>query len=138
MTLNFTGPAAALATFLGVWFGHVAVRKIEYRTADLRLPTLAFLLAGILLEFGSLMATNRTASAVLGIWGITTLWDTLELNRQQKRVHSGHAPANPDNPRHARILAEHPQATTIDWLDRDPLERPLTPAEIEAIREHRQ
>ena len=138
MQLNFTGLAAALATFFGVWFGHVAVRKIEFRTADLRLPTLAFVLAGLLLEYASLSATNRIAAAVLGIWGITTLWDALELGRQQKRVRSGHAPANPNNPRHARILAEHPQATTIDWLDRDPLGRPLTPAEIEAIKEHRQ
>lgn len=135
MTLNFLGLAAALATFLGVWFGHVAVRKIESSAADLRLPTLAFLLAGFLLEFASFSATNQTTSAVLGIWGLTTLWDALELHRQQKRIRSGHAPANPNNPRHARILAEYPQATTIDWLDRNPLGRPLTPAEIEAIRE---
>jgi hypothetical protein len=135
MALNFTGLAAALTTFLGIWFGHVAVRKIEYRAADLRLPTLAFLLAGALLEYASLSATNRTASVVLGIWGITSLWDALELTRQQKRIRIGHAPANPDNPRHARILVEHSQATTIDWLARDPLERLLTSAEIEAIRE---
>lgn len=135
MTINFLGPAAALATFLGVWFGHMAVRQIEYRAYSLRLPILGFLLAGTLLEYLSLTTDSRILSTVLGILGITTLWDALELARQQKRVRSGHAPANPNNPRHARILAEFPQATTIDWVNRDPLGRPLTPEEVEAIRE---
>lgn len=138
MQLNFIGLSAALATFFGVWFGHVAVRKIEYRSADLRLPSLAFILAGLLLEYASLAATNNTAATVLGILGITTLWDALELTRQQKRVRSGHAPANPGNPRHAHILANHPQASTIDWLARNPVERPLTQAEIQAIQEGKQ
>jgi hypothetical protein len=135
MNINFLGLAAAAATFFGVWFGHVIVRRIEYHSPDLRAPILAFLLAGILLEFSSLLAFTRTASVVLGILGITTLWDALELTRQQKRVRSGHAPANPNNPRHARILAEYPQATTIDRLDREPLGRLLTPEEIKAILE---
>lgn len=135
MTFNFLGPAAALATFLGVWFGHVAVRQIEYRATGLRLPILAFLLSGILLEYFSITIDNRILSAVVGILGITTLWDALELLRQQKRVRIGHAPANPNNPRHARILAEFPQATTIDWVNRDPLGRPLTPEETAAIQE---
>jgi len=33
------------------------------------------------------------------------LWDAFEFYRQHYRIQSGHAPANPDNPRHARILA---------------------------------
>ena len=30
MTFNWIGVAAALATFFGVWIGHVTVRKVEY------------------------------------------------------------------------------------------------------------
>ena len=36
--MNLTGLAAALATFLGVWLGHVMVRKLEARVADVRWP----------------------------------------------------------------------------------------------------
>jgi len=36
---------------------------------------------------------------------MTFLWDAFEFYRQHYRIQSGHAPANPDNPRYARILA---------------------------------
>jgi hypothetical protein len=45
------------------------------------------------------------------------------------------APANPNNPRHAKILAMHAQATTIDWLARDPRGTPYTNTELEALKE---
>jgi len=38
----------------------------------------------------------------------------------------GHAPANPSNPRHARILEEHPLATAVDLLKRDPIGREVS------------
>jgi hypothetical protein len=47
----------------------------------------------------------------------------------------GHAPANPKNPRHALILATHPEATTIDLLDRDPRGVPFTTDELRSILE---
>jgi hypothetical protein len=86
-------------------------------------------------------------AAFLGIWighisvrvverrsaSITAGWDALELFRQQRRVERGHAPANPLNPRHARILAECPAATTLDLLDRQPLGRPVAPDEARAL-----
>ena len=34
MILNWIGVVAALATFFGVWIGHVTVRKVEYRAPD--------------------------------------------------------------------------------------------------------
>jgi hypothetical protein len=85
-----------------------------------------FLLGAILLE-------NNTLSAVSGIIGITFLWDALEFKRQQKRVIKGHAPANPKNPRHLRILAECKTATTLDMLDREPRGKPYSQIEIDAI-----
>ena len=60
---------------------------------------------------------------------MTVLWDALEFTRQHRRVVKGHAPANPSNPRHARILAEHSNATTLDLLKRDPLGRQVYPDE---------
>jgi xanthosine utilization system XapX-like protein len=133
MHFNLTGLAAGLAAFLGIWIGHVAVREIERRAASIRLPAAAFLLAGLLLEAGALLAPQPPVSAALGILGITAGWDALEFFRQQRRVQRGHAPANPSNRRHARILAEYPAATTHNLLDRQPLGRPLTPQEALAL-----
>lgn len=129
MDTNTIGLASAAATFLGVWIGHVSVRKIEREAEQLWIPSALALLLGVGLEIGSLMAVSRALSAFLGILGVTLLWDALELYRQQNRIREGHAPANPRNPRHARILAAHPQATTIDLLDREPVGTPISQEE---------
>ncbi len=137
MELNFTGLTAALATFLGVWLGHVAVRKVEFVSPTIWLPTSIFTLFGIGLEILSLRSTNAQLSAAFGILGITMLWDALEFTRQQRRIKKGHAPANPNNPRHARIMAEHSSATTLDLLKRDPVGRPVLQDEaIRLIKKH--
>ena len=117
--MNAIGVVAALATFLSVWFGHVAVRKIELRSPTIWLPTTIFAAVGIFVEFLSLSMVYRPFSVALGILGITLLFDALEFTRQQNRVKKGHAPANPNNPRHAKILSEHTSATTEDLLKRD-------------------
>ena len=136
MEINFIGLAAAASTFLGVWLGHVSVRKIEREVERIWIPsTIAFAL-GLGLEFASLWTDILIVSTICGILGVTLLWDSLELAvRQPKRVREGHAPANPNNPRHARILDTYPRATTIDWLARDPRGHPYTADELEAIRE---
>jgi hypothetical protein len=117
--MNTMGVIAAFAAFMSVWFGHVAVRKIEFVSPTIWIPTIIFAALGILVEFLSLSMVNRQLSVMFGILGITLLFDALEFTRQQKRVKKGHAPANPNNPRHARILAEHPTATTQDLLKRE-------------------
>ena len=127
MSINPLGIAAALATFLGIWLGHVAVRKIEIVAPKLWLPTLIFAAMGLAAEWLSLSTINRSLSALFGILGITLLWDALEFMRQQRRVRRGHAPANPQNPRHARFLSEPgPRATTSDLLQREPTGKPVT------------
>ena len=138
MYVNLSGPAAGLAAFLGIWIGHISVREIERRSVFLWQPAAAFLLAGLLLESGALLAPQPPISAILGILGITAGWDALELFRQQRRVQHGHAPANPSNPRHARILAEFPAATTQNLLDRQPLGRPVTAEEALAMASRKQ
>ena len=116
--MNWTGLVAALSAFLGIWVGHVGVRKVEARAARLWPPAILAITLGVGLEAWSLSTQPQTLSTALGILGITVLWDALELFRQEKRIKSGHAPANAGNPRHARILAEYPAATTVDLLKR--------------------
>jgi hypothetical protein len=136
MHINLIGPAAALATFLGVWLGHVSVRKIERETVHLWKPTVIAVILGLALETASLLTSSLTLSAISSILGVTLLWDALEISiRQPKRIQHGHAPANPNNPRHARILANYPEATTIDWLNRDPRGIPYSSAELASIKE---
>ncbi|EFO80229.1 hypothetical protein OSCT_1926 [Oscillochloris trichoides DG-6] len=119
--LQLTGLWMAVATFLGIWWGHVGVRWLEAHSADIRPPALILIVIGIALQIVSLFASNLTLSGVSSIVGITLLWDAFELYRQQKRVIKGHAPANPNNPRHAAYLAAaNSHATTEDLLDREP------------------
>ncbi len=118
--MNFIGVVAALAAFFSIWFGHVAVRKIEFVSRTIWIPTTIFAALGVLTECLSLSTINRPLSTAFGILGITLLFDALEFTRQQNRIKKGHAPANPNNPRHTKILAEHSSATTIDLLKREP------------------
>jgi hypothetical protein len=124
--MNFIGVVAALTAFLSVWFGHVAVRKIEFLSPTIWIPSILFALLGLIVEFLSLSTVHRPLSTVLGILGITLLFDAFELTRQQKRVKKGHAPANPTNPRHAKILAQYSSAITLDLLKRDPTGKPIS------------
>jgi len=130
MEFNFTGLASAMAISIGVWLGHVSVRKIEREVERIWIPSVLALSLGIGLELVSFWTTNRALSTVCGILGMTLLWDSYELYRQQKRIGNGHAPANPNNPRHVRILATHPHATTIDWLERSPRGLPYSKEEL--------
>jgi hypothetical protein len=125
--MHFIGVVAALTAFLCVWFGHVAVRKVEYISPTIWIPSTVFAILGLAAEIFSLSTVNRPLSTVFGILGITLLFDAFELIRQQKRVKKGHAPANPANPRHTKILAAYSSATTLDLLKRDPTGELVTP-----------
>jgi hypothetical protein len=119
MTLNWIGVVTALATFFGVWIGHVTVRKVEYRAPDLRVPMFIAGMIGLALEVVALSSNSLYVSGACGILGMTTMFDALEFRRQFKRVKKGHAPVNPNNPRHAALLAEG-TATAVDLLKREP------------------
>lgn len=95
------GLVLGLTAFLSIWLGHVLVRALEYRLAWLPWPL--FLAAGLGVELAALLARDPLLSGVLGIAGMTLLWDAIEFRRQERRVRRGHAPANPANPRHRRI-----------------------------------
>ncbi len=131
--LNTIGLIAALITFLTIAFGHIMVRELEYRIPTIKPAITICIFLGIGLEVGAFLADSRTTAAILGIIGITFLWDGLEFYRQQKRVIKGHAPANPNNPRHQRILSQYPTATTVNIVNRDPRGYPYTEDEIQSI-----
>ncbi len=137
MTVNNVGLAATLATFLGIWVGHVSVRKVESIASTIWLPSLIYGLLGVACEIGAFLSIHPALEAALGILGITFLFDAFEMVRQQRRIMKGHAPAHPENPRHARIIAEHASATTHDLLKREPIGRPVAPDEAtQLIAEH--
>lgn len=121
--MNFIGVVAALTAFFSIWFGHVAVRKIEFISLTIWIPTAIFATLGLIVEFLSLSIVDRSLSTAFGILGIILLFDALEFTRQQQRIARGHAPINPNNPRHAKILATCPSATTLDVLKREPVGR---------------
>ncbi len=122
MNLNYLGVTAAVTAFLSIWIGHVAVRKIEAISPNIWLPVAVSALLGLLVEWLSLSTSNLQLSTVFGIVGVTLLWDAFEFIRQQKRIRKGHAPANPNNPRHAAILADpNFHATTEDLLNCEPI-----------------
>ncbi len=134
--MNTLGLTAAITAFLAIWIGHVAVRKIEAISSNIGLPIVISVLLGLFVEWLSLSTFNLQLSTVFGILGITLLWDAFEIYRQQNRVKHGHAPANPNNPRHAKILAEHSTATTLDLLKRDPIGRQVSPEEAPKLISH--
>jgi hypothetical protein len=133
MAINLNGLAAALATFLGIWLGHVSVRIIERNAKELWLPILIAIILGLGLETWSLLTDHFLLNTALGIVGITILWDALEFVRQEKRIKKGHAPAKPSNPRHAEILANYPSATTLDLLKRNPVGRQVSSDEANQL-----
>jgi hypothetical protein len=120
MEVNTLGLTAAVTAFVTIWAGHVAVRKIESASPTIAIPVAGSILLGLIAEYCSLITDNLHLKVTLGILGVTLLWDAFEFVRQQKRIRKGHAPANPNNPRHARILKEYSSATTLDLLKREP------------------
>jgi hypothetical protein len=118
--MELAGFWTAIATFIGIWWGHVGVRWLEAHSVRVGPPAAALITLGVVLNLFALSSSNLTLSAVSSIIGITLLWDAFELFRQQKRVQKGHAPANPANPRHAAYLATGAPVTTTDLLNREP------------------
>ena len=130
MEINPLGLISAVTAFLSIWIGHVSVRKIEAITVNLWKPMVIAIALGLTLEYAAISISNHPLSTVCGILGITLLWDALEIKRQTHRIRKGRAPANPNNLRHASMLAEpNSRATTLDILKRDPISRVVNPDE---------
>ena len=92
--MEWTGLVLSIVTVATIGFGHVMVRKVNYLYGTKPVPFVGLLGIGILTA--SVFAESTVVSGALGIAGITTLWDAIELVRQEKRVLKGHAPKNPN------------------------------------------
>ncbi|HLD92637.1 MAG TPA: DUF4491 family protein [Anaerolineales bacterium] len=138
MEINPLGLISAAIAFLSIWIGHVSVRKIEAITVALWKPMTILITFGLALEYAALSVSNQSLAAVFGILGVTLLWDAFEIKRQAHRVRKGHAPANPNNTRHAAMLAEpNSRATTLNILNRYPIGRAVDPEEaVRLITSH--
>lgn len=136
--MNMLGLVAAITAFFSIWFGHVAVRKIEFISPTIWIPATVFTALGLIVESISLSMVSRPWSVALGIFGMTLLFDGLEFARQQNRIKKGHAPANPNNPRHTIFLADLSiHATTLDPLKREPTGQPVNPTQaVKLMTEH--
>ena len=53
MGINLIGISAGLAAFFGIWFGHVAVRKINYVSPSVEIPAVLDVLIGLCMEVGT-------------------------------------------------------------------------------------
>ena len=73
MEIQSIGIVAATAAFMGIWFGHVAVRILEFRIEKLWMPIAGALVLGVSLEVWSLFTENELVAAATGILGMTFL-----------------------------------------------------------------
>jgi uncharacterized protein YybS (DUF2232 family) len=86
--LEFAGVVLAIFSFVTIAVGHVLVRRFHPKFGTrLGLP---FFILGIVVLFFSIIIDNNLLSGILGIVGITTIWDGIEFFRQEKRVQKGH------------------------------------------------
>jgi hypothetical protein len=84
MNLQPAGIVLAMITFLTIAAGHVLVRRLHARYGTR--PALPLFGLGTLILIGSLATRPDLLSAVLGLTGVTVIWDGIEMFRQEKRV----------------------------------------------------
>ncbi len=96
MTLQWAGPILGSIMLGTIAIGHVIVRRLNYLHGTKPAPVFAVI--GIASLLISIILANDLLSACFGIIGVTTIWDAIELVRQEERVRRGHAPANPNRP----------------------------------------
>ncbi len=93
MEIYFTGIIIAISTFLIIGLFHPLVIKVEYYTGTRF--WWVFLLIGILSILVALFVENALISALIGVFGASSLWTIGELFSQRKRVLKGWFPMNP-------------------------------------------
>jgi hypothetical protein len=96
MILQWSGPLLAALTLGTIGVGHVAVRRANYAYGTKPVPYV--LILGLAFLLCSLFVASDLVSGALGVLGMTTVWDAVELIRQEGRIRRGHAPANPNRP----------------------------------------
>ena len=83
-SLQWAGPILAMTTFATIGIGHVLVRRLHARYGTR--PAIPFFVLGGLVLLSSIFILTNLISAILGITGITLVWDGIEIFRQEKRM----------------------------------------------------
>ena len=91
--MYFTGIIIAVSTFLIIGLFHPIVIKAEYYTGT-HLWWI-FLIVGLFSIGIALFIENAILSAIIGVFGASSLWGIGELFSQRKRVMKGWFPKNP-------------------------------------------
>ncbi|MGI6176623.1 MAG: DUF4491 family protein [Christensenellales bacterium] len=91
--MSFTGLIIGICAFLMIGIFHPIIIKCEYHFSDRVWPV--FLIVGIVSVAVSCFIQHTVASAVLAIFGCSSLWSIIELKEQKKRVEKGWFPENP-------------------------------------------
>ena len=96
MSMQWAGPIFAATTIVTIAAGHHLVRKLNYHFG--KWPALPLFVLGGGVFCASFAVSNDILSGVLGIVGLTTVVDGLEVIKQEKRIAKGYAPMNPKRP----------------------------------------
>lgn len=91
--MHFYGIIIAISCFLIIGLFHPIVIKTEYYTGTKY--WWIFLIVGTSCLLSALFTANSLLSAVLGIFGASSLWSIKELFEQRGRVKKGWFPMNP-------------------------------------------
>ena len=93
---NYVGPILMLVVFITIGIGHISVRYLNYHYGTK--PGIPLLALGFGLLAYTLYIPSDLWSSVVGIIGMTVVWDGVEIFKQEKRIIKGHAPENPKRP----------------------------------------
>lgn len=94
---HLLGLFIGLATFLVIGFFHPIVIKAEYYFGVR--CWWVFLVAGIIGVALSMLTSDLTVSALLGVFAFSSFWSIGEIFEQRKRVQRGWFPENPKRKR---------------------------------------
>ena len=122
--LQLIGLWMAAVAFVSIWWGHVGVRWLERVSPNIWPPIVVLGLSAMAMNIAALLSNSLWISSACSVVGFSLFWDAIEVYRQQWRIIHGHAPANPDNPRHAAYLAAN-MGHRDDPLKREPTGQPV-------------
>jgi len=95
--MNFQGIIIGAAAFIIIGVFHPVVIKAEYHLGTRSWPL--FLVVGAVTLILSVFLESTLWSAILGVFGFSSLWSIRELFEQEERVEKGWFPANPNRER---------------------------------------
>jgi uncharacterized membrane protein YuzA (DUF378 family) len=93
VAVNFQGVLVGAISFLVIGIFHPIVIKAEYHFGTKVWPV--FLVVGLAALALSLFFKSTLESAILGVFGFSSLWGIREVFEQAKRVERGWFPRNP-------------------------------------------